>query len=99
MKITNIKTFIVPAHVSDSDWAFGKAFVLVKVETDESLYGWGEAYVPNDCELAVAALIQSLARYLEGSDPLKISEFRHNAVHSFANLQTGMHLSCAVAGI
>ncbi len=99
MKITNIKTFIVPAHVSDSDWAFGKAFVLVKVETDESLYGWGEAYVPNDCELAVAALIQSLARYLEGSDPLKISEFRHNAVHSFANLQTGMHFSCAVAGI
>ena len=99
MKITDIKTFIVPAYVSDSDWAFGKAFVLVKVETDESLYGWGEAYVPNDCELAVAALIQSLARYLEGSDPLKISEFRHNAVHSFANLQTGLHFSCAVAGI
>jgi len=99
MKITNIKTFIVPAHVSDSDWAFGKAFVLVKVETDKSLFGWGEAYVPNDCEHAIAALIQSLARYLEGSDPLKISEFRHNALHSFANLQTGLHFSCAVAGI
>jgi len=99
MKITNIKTFIVPAHVSDSDWAFGKAFVLVKVETDKSLFGWGEAYVPNDCEHAIAALVQSLARYLEGSDPLKIAEFRHNALHSFANLQTGLHFSCAVAGI
>ena len=99
MKITNIKTFIVPAHVSDSDWAFGKAFVLVKVETDKSLFGWGEAYVPNDCEHAIAALVQSLARYLEGSDPLKIGEFRHNALHSFANLQTGLHFSCAVAGI
>ena len=27
MKITKIKTYVVPAHVSDSDWAFGKAFV------------------------------------------------------------------------
>ncbi|HCK77107.1 MAG TPA: hypothetical protein DHW07_08170 [Gammaproteobacteria bacterium] len=99
MKITDIKTFIVPAYVSDSDWAYGKAFVLVKVETDERLYGWGEAYVPNDCEHAISALIQSLARYLAGTDPLKIDEFRHNAVHSFANLQTGLHFSCAISGI
>ncbi|MAF08488.1 MAG: hypothetical protein CL389_11635 [Acidiferrobacteraceae bacterium] len=55
MKITNIKTFIVPAHVSDSDWAFGRAFVLVKVETDENHFGWGEGYVPNDCEHAISA--------------------------------------------
>ena len=61
MKITKIKTYVVPAHVSDSEWAFGKAFVLVKVETDESLYGWGEAYVPNDCELAIAALVDASA--------------------------------------
>ena len=99
MKITKIKTYVVPAHVSDSDWAFGKAFVLVKVETDESLSGWGEAYVPNDCELAVAALVDALARYLEGNDVPQIAQFRHNALHSFATLQTGLHFSCAVAGI
>jgi len=99
MKITEIKTYVVPAHVSDSEWAFGKAFVLVKVETDESLYGWGEAYVPNDCELAVAALVDAMARYLEGNDAPQITQFRHNALHSFATLQTGLHFSCAVAGI
>ena len=99
MKITKIKTYVVPAHVSDSDWAFGKAFVLVKVETDESLSGWGEAYVPNDCELAIAALVDALARYLEGNDVPQIAQFRHNALHSFATLQTGLHFSCAVAGI
>ena len=99
MKITKIKTYVVPAHVSDSDWAFGKAFVLVKVETDESLSGWGEAYVPNDCELAVAALVDALARYLEGNDVPQIAKFRHNALHSFATLQTGLHFLCAVDGI
>tara|TARA_B100000686_G_scaffold248911_1_gene258830 strand:- start:5126 stop:6259 length:1134 start_codon:yes stop_codon:yes gene_type:complete len=99
MKITEIKTYVVPAHVSDSEWAFGKAFVLVKVETDGSLSGWGEAYVPNDCELAVAALVDALARYLEGNDVPQIAQFRHNALHAFATLQTGLHFSCAVAGI
>ena len=36
MKITNIKTFVA---------LFGnRPRALVKVETDEGLYGWGEAY-------------------------------------------------------
>ena len=99
MQITKIKPFVVPAYVSDSEWAHGKGFVLVKVETTEGLFGWGEAYAPNDCELAIAALITSLARYVEGTDPLKIAEFRENAFLCFANLQKGLHFSCAVAGI
>ena len=51
----------------------------------------------NDCELAIAALVDALARYLEGNDVPQIAQFRHNAVR--ATLQTGLHFSCAVAGI
>ena len=99
MKISGLKTFLVPTYVSDSEWALGKAFLLIKVETDSGLSGWGEAYVPHDCEHAIDALIRAMARYLEGTDPLNIEKFRHNALNAFANLQTGFHLSCAIAGI
>ena len=73
--------------------------MLIKVETDSGLSGWGEAYVPHDCEHVIDALIRAMARYLEGTDPLKIEKFRHNALNAFANLQAGFHLSCAIAGI
>ena len=99
MKISGLKTFLVPTYVSDSEWALGKAFLLIKVETDSGLSGWGEAYVPHDCEHVIDALIRAMARYLEGTDPLNIEKFRHNALNAFANLQTGFHLSCAIAGI
>ena len=99
MKISGLKTFLIPTYASDSEWALGKAFLLIKVETDSGLSGWGEAYVPHDCEHAIDALIRAMARYLEGTDPLKIEKFRHNALNAFANLQTGFHLSCAIAGI
>ena len=36
MKITNIENFIV-----DAGW---RPWGFVKVETDEGIYGWGEAY-------------------------------------------------------
>ncbi|MBT7352709.1 MAG: hypothetical protein HN810_01150, partial [Acidiferrobacteraceae bacterium] len=76
MKISGLKTFLIPTTVSDSEWALGKAFLLIKVETDSGLSGWGEAYVPHDCEHAIDALIRAMARYLEGTDPLKIEKFR-----------------------
>ena len=91
MKITAIKTFL---------GSFGnRSRGLIKVETDSGLSGWGEAYVPHDCEHVIDALIRAMARYLEGTDPLKIEKFRYNALNAFANLQTGFHLSCAIAGI
>ena len=99
MKISGFKTFIVPAGISDSDWAWGKAFLLIKIQTDTGLIGWGEAFVPHDCEHAIDAMIKAIARYTEGTDPRKITEFRHNALNSFANQQVGFHLSCAIAGI
>ena len=99
MKISTIKTYIVPSHISDSSWSRGKAWLLVKIETDANIDGWGEAYVPHDCEIVIAAFIQSLSRYIEGTDPFRIKHFRTNAIHAFAQMQTGFHLSCAISGI
>jgi galactonate dehydratase len=65
MKIREIKTFIprVPATGRRHQ-------MLVKVETDEGLYGWGESGL-SARELAVQSAVQHFAPLLVGRDPLQ----------------------------
>src|SRR5689334_23176958 len=60
MKITKLETFIV-----DGGW---RAWMYVKVETDEGLTGWGECSdtrVPH----AVSGAVRDLSTVLVGQDP------------------------------
>lgn len=63
MKITNIKTF--PVFVGRRNQ------LVVKVETDTEIYGWGEAGLSKR-ELAVAEAIKHYSRFLVGKDPMQI---------------------------
>jgi len=62
MKITNVKTFL---YKPTWNWLF------VKIETDEGIYGWGEA-TSQSLEKPVEACIHNLADYLIGKDPRDI---------------------------
>ena len=62
MKITNIKTFL---YKPTWNW------LLIKMETDEGIYGWGEAST-GGLEKPVEACIHNLADYLIGKDPRDI---------------------------
>ncbi|MBL6931467.1 MAG: mandelate racemase/muconate lactonizing enzyme family protein [Rhodospirillales bacterium] len=99
MKITGVKTYVVPQHVSSDDWCNGKAFVFVKVETDAGITGWGEAYAPHDRELSTAQLVHELARYVDGMDPFRIKYFTTMAYEQFAECQGGIDFFAAVSGI
>ncbi|GAB4283821.1 MAG: mandelate racemase/muconate lactonizing enzyme family protein [Roseovarius sp.] len=99
MKITDIRSFIVPAHVSADDWCRGKAWILVKVETDAGICGWGEAYALHDRERSTAALVDELARYADGMDPFRIKYFTTVAYEHFSEFQGGMDFFAAVSGI
>jgi len=63
MKITNIKTF--PVFVGRRNQ------LVVKVETDTEIYGWGEAGLSKR-ELAVAESIKHYSAFLIGQDPMQI---------------------------
>ena len=63
MKITDIKSY--PVRVGHRN-----QFVL-KVETDEGYYGWGEAGVSGR-ELAVAGAVKHFREFLLGRDPMRI---------------------------
>ena len=62
MKITALKTFLVPPR-----WLF------LKIETDEGLSGWGEPVLEGHAE-TLAAKIAELGDFLIGLDPRRIED-------------------------
>ncbi|MEO8244495.1 MAG: mandelate racemase/muconate lactonizing enzyme family protein [bacterium] len=63
MKITAVKPYPV--------WVGTRNQMLVKVETDEGVFGWGESGLSGR-EKAVAGAVEHYARFLIGRDPLRI---------------------------
>lgn len=63
MKITDIKSYPV--------WVGHRNQMIVKIETDVGIYGWGEAGVSGR-ELAVDGAIRHYREFLLGEDPMRI---------------------------
>ena len=63
MKITDIKPYPV--------WVGHRNQHIVKVETDEGIYGWGESGLSSR-ELAVAGAVKHYREFLIGRDPMQI---------------------------
>ena len=63
MKITDIKTYPV--------WVGQRNQMIVKVETDEGLHGWGEAGVSGR-EMAVVGAVKHYREFLIGRDPMRM---------------------------
>jgi len=92
MKVTAVKTFLVHPGV-------GKNWLFVKLETDEGIHGWGEAYTQADRDTAIEAHIHQLARYVVGWNPFEIKRFTHMAYEDWATKRGGIDFFCAVSGI
>ena len=71
MKIARIETFILGTGSS-------KDLLFCRVETDDGLYGWGEAYVTHGKETVVAEIIRTMAPHLIGRSAFNI---RHTGHH------------------
>jgi galactonate dehydratase len=92
MKVTDVKTFLVyPGG--------GKNWLLVKVETDEGIYGWGEAYTQADRDKSIEVHVHQMKRYLVGRDPFAIKHFSHVMYTDYAGKRGAMEFYCALSGI
>ena len=83
MKITAIKTFVMDAF--RTNWTF------VKVETDEGLYGWGEASLGTQ-EGALTGCVEDLKRLIVGGslqsiDRLVITRANYPSLQQLVFLQ------------
>ena len=102
LRITDIKTYIVPTVPASEvtyNWSGTKQFLLVKIETDKGVSGWGECYTLADRERSTAMHIEEMKAYLEGSDPCMISRFRNWGYNLFGERRPGIDLFCAFSGI
>ena len=99
MKITVIKSYVTEATPSPDQWTDVKPFVLVKMETDEGLVGWGEAYALNDQAGSIAQLIEELGAYLIGADPSNVRRFASGALSSFAENRPSLSFFSAMSAL
>jgi D-galactarolactone cycloisomerase len=73
MKIAKVRTHILEAALSQP-FAYSRAWydtrtaMVVEIETDDGLIGWGECYGP---ARITAAVVQTIAPWLIGQDPLR----------------------------
>ena len=83
MMITEVRTHVLEAALSQP-FAYSRAWydtrtaMVVEIETDEGLIGWGECYGP---ARITAAVVQSVAPWLIGHDPLR-TEFLWQMIYA-----------------
>ncbi len=89
MKITGIETYLVNPG--------SRNYIFLRVQTDEGLYGVGEAYSagPDD---AVVAVIKDFESWLIGHDPREI-EFLWQLMYNASRFPGGVITNAAISGI
>jgi galactonate dehydratase len=92
-----VKITRVTAHVLHPGWR--KNLIFVKVETDEDITGWGEAFSQYDRDRAIVAQVEELGRYAVDRDPFDIKHFTLMAFDDFAQRRGSVELFCAISGI
>lgn len=101
LRITDIKPYVIPYidKAADEDWAFTKAFIFVKVETNAGIHGWGEAYGLADRERSTAMMIEEMRQYVVGWDPYRIKQFTSMAYNMYAERRPSLDLFCAISAL
>jgi galactonate dehydratase len=89
MKITEIKTYLPSMG--------GRNRGLIKVETDEGIYGWGEAYSLGP-DLSVKPIVDYVATWFVGEDPRRIEYLMMKTFQQFRFPPGGTGLA-AISGI
>jgi galactonate dehydratase len=89
MKITDIKPYPV--------WVGSRNQCLVKVETDEGIYGWGESGLSSR-ELAVTGAVRHFRQFLIGRDPMQIGALWQEMYRS-QYFEGGRVLTAAISAI
>lgn len=104
MKIASVRHFLVSPYEAEAQVGLQrhwqrKQWLFVKIETDEGIHGWGEAYTQATRERGIAQHIASLAPYLVGWDPFHIRHFTRVAYEDLAGKRGSMDFFCAVSAL
>jgi galactonate dehydratase len=99
MEVTSVNSFLVRSGGHQAGMTGEKIWLFVKVNTDEGIHGWGEAYTQLDRHVSIDKIAQEIGRYLVGRDPFNIKHFTSMVYNDFAGRRGSMDLYCALSGI
>lgn len=92
MKITAITPYLFNPRS-------GKNLLLVRVDTDEGIHGWGECFTCPRKELVVESYLRQMIPYVIGRDVHNIRHTRRVLFDDFAIRRSSLDLSSAWSGI
>src|SRR6201994_1916043 len=92
MKIARIETFILGTGSS-------KNLLFCRVETEDGLYGWGEAYVTPGKEAVLETLLKGMAKYIVGRSAFSIRHTAQVIFDDFAMRRASLDLLSAWSAI
>lgn len=92
MQVKQITPFLVDSGSS-------KTWLFVKIETDEGLVGWGEAYTQADRDRAIMAHLEEMGRHLIGRSPFAIKHFSSVMYLDYALRRPAMDFWSALSGL
>jgi galactonate dehydratase len=92
MKIARVETFLF-------DPGSGKNLFFVRIETDDGLHGWGEAYVGGKKEKVVQQYLDAIAPLLIGRDAFQIRHLGQTLADDFAIRRTSFDFLAAWSAI
>jgi galactonate dehydratase len=97
IKIANVKVTQVTPFLVDSGGS--KSWLFVKVETDEGVFGWGEAYTQADRDAAMLAHLTEMGRHLVGRTPFAIKHFSSVMYDDYALRRPAMDFWSALSAL
>ena len=99
MKIVRANIYRVPPDTSSDRWSSRKAYVFVRLETDEGVIGWGEAHSLAHRDKSLIELIRAMVERLIGWSAWQIKAFTTETYRVFAERRAGIDLFCALSAV
>ena len=97
--ISSITPYVIPAEPIQNQWWARKAYVLVRVETNDGIVGWGESHLLNFREDAMVVIIKRLSEWVVGRPAGEIRSITQDAFGQFGQQRPGPEVYSAFAGI
>ena len=98
-RISLVEPYLIPADSNPHPWWSHNPYVLVRVETNEGIVGWGECHVSRFREDAMVATVRSVGDWLIGRPAADIRGALIDTFGAFGQQRPGLEVYGAFAGI
>ena len=98
-RISLVEPYLIPADPNPHPWWSHKPYILVRVETDDGIEGWGECHMLNFREDALISMVRVVGDRLIGRPATDIRGALIEPFGAFGQQRPGLEVYSAYAGI